>query len=163
MAQFLRVIRQARWFPQPSAALGWLMAGEIQSDALLDLQTRDNALSVYRFDNDIELEIIIVGLASNRENLANLDYISFDEQHLASAGIIFVKTDGDTPCSQANMLHYDLRELTVHKVAMLAQVISGSPFERIREKDIKNKIINAMESGLLDRSLIKDSLLQKLT
>ncbi len=81
----MRVVRQARWYKYPE--LDWLPDGGLQADALGDLQTSGNALSVYRVENETDRERVIVALAANRDNLANLDYAIFDDAGLASIGI----------------------------------------------------------------------------
>ncbi len=47
MPLFLRKIRKAKWYKINGAA--WLPAGEFQADALSDLGTKDNTLSVWGF------------------------------------------------------------------------------------------------------------------
>ena len=53
--------------------------GDIQSDALLDLRTQDNALSVFRVDEGAGIGRIVTALAATRENLSHLDYVVFDD------------------------------------------------------------------------------------
>ena len=120
-------------------------------------------MSLYRIDDEDEFESVVVGLASSRDNFANLDYAILDESAIHSAAITLVKTDGNTPCDKANMLHYDLQELTVDKVVNLAQSISEGYLDRIPKKEIENRVRKAMESGLLDLSRVNVSMRQKLT
>lgn len=157
MAWLLRVMKQSRWI-----MLDWMPAGAIQSDALLDLRTADNMLSTFRFRNNDEFESIVVGLASNRNKIENLDYVILDESEIHSAGIIPVQINGNTPCDGANLLHCDLQELTVEKVVKLAEIISEKRITRIPRKTIENKIRNAIASGLLDSSKIQKSLHEEL-
>lgn len=161
MARLLRMIRQSRWLMQPGL-LGWLPQGAMQSDVLLDLQTVGNKMSVYRVDDDDEFESVVVGLASSRDNFDNLDYAVLDESTIHSATIKLVQTNGNTPCNKANMLHYDLQELTVDKVVKLAQSISAVTPKRMPKKVIESKVRKAMGSGLLDTARLRDSLYQKL-
>ena len=81
----MRVVRQARWYKYPE--LDWLPDGGLQGDALGDLQTGGNDLSVYRVENETGRERVIVALAANLDNLANLDYAIFDDAGLASIGV----------------------------------------------------------------------------
>ena len=48
--------RQGRWLD-----LEWLPKGELQSDALLDLKTEDNKLSVYKVDGVEDTERVVIG------------------------------------------------------------------------------------------------------
>lgn len=120
-------------------------------------------MSLYRVDDEDEFESVVIGLASSRDNFANLDYALLDESAIHSAAITLVKTAGNTPCDKANMLHYDLQELTVDKVVELAQSISVGYMDRMPKKEVENRLRKAMESGLLDPSRVNDSMRKKLT
>lgn len=160
MASFLRMTRQARWLKYPE--LPWLSQGELQSDALLDLQTRGNRLSLYRVDTDEETEEVVVALAATRQNLANLDYAVFDQSQLADKRISIRQEDGDTPHLQVNRRHYDISELSVGKLAILAQIIANGTHCRVPKKTIKLRLRNAVRAGDLDRERMNCQLLNKL-
>ena len=113
----MRVVRQPRWHKNPE--LDWLPDGDLQADALGELQTGGNALSVYRVENETGRERVIVALAANRDNLANLDYAIFDDAGLASIGVAINQPDGQTPDLGVNRLHYDLANLTAGRLVQL--------------------------------------------
>ena len=142
--------------------MGWLTQGEIQSDALGDLQTKENRLSVYRVESDEEAEQVVVALAANRDSLANLDYAVLDHEQLIETQLSICQQDGETPDSQVNKLHYDITNLTVGKLAQLAQVISTSNHVRVPRKQLKEALKRAVDAGKLDRTQVKPRLLTKL-
>ncbi len=153
MAYFLRVVRQARWYKYPE--LDWLPDGGLQADALGDLQTTGNELSVYRVENEMDRDRVIVALAANRDNLANLDYAVFDDAGLVSIGVAISQQDGQTPDLAVNRLHYNLVNLTAENLVQIAQAISSGEHVRISRKDIELKLRRSIESGELDRGRIK--------
>ena len=112
----MRTTRQARWLKYPD--LEWLSQDDIQSDALLDLRTEDNKLSVYKVENEADTERVIIALAATRENLSNLDYAVFEDSTLASTDITISQQNGETPDAEVNKLHYDLTNLTVRKLVL---------------------------------------------
>ena len=71
MARFLRMVRQGRW-ARPTSILG--RYGGHQADALRDLETNGNVLSVYLADTQQMIDQVVAALIANRENIANLDY-----------------------------------------------------------------------------------------
>jgi hypothetical protein len=50
MALFLRKVRQSRWFNEPAAA--FLEVGDVPADPFVDLQTKENLLSVWEVEED---------------------------------------------------------------------------------------------------------------
>ena len=160
MASFLRVIRQARWLKHPDWE--WLSPCGIQSDALGDLQTRNNRLSVYRVESDEETEQVVVALAANRDNLANLDYALFDHSQLTETQFAICQEDGETPDLRVNKWHYDIRNLTVSKLVELASVVSSGCHVRVSKKEIEKLLRLAIRAGNLDKSRVNRGLLAKI-
>jgi hypothetical protein len=69
----LRKIRKAKWYKHQKVA--WLKAGELQADAIGDLYTENNALSMWLVTDDkSNLQRVAAALAANCEYLGNLDY-----------------------------------------------------------------------------------------
>ena len=153
----MRVTRQARWF-----YLEWLAKGEVQGDALLDLKTTQNKLSVYEVGNGSEEDRIIVALAANREFTDNLDYAIFDGTVLAAINVSITKQDGKTPDRLVDKLHYDLTNLTARKLALLAHAVSLGRHDRKGKKEIEQRIREGISTGILDRTKVKAKLLQRL-
>ena len=84
MPRFLRTIRQSRWqapkWPHPGS-------DAVKADALADLQTVNNLLSVYMVESIRDIHRITVALAATRDNLQNVDYVVFDDTGLQDIGI----------------------------------------------------------------------------
>jgi hypothetical protein len=159
MALLLRVVTNPKW-KKPD----WMEADEIPADALTDLRSVNNKLSVWSVEPDqSDLDSALIAVASSREHLDKLDYALFDEQVLPALAIEYVKSEGDSPYLAAKSTkHRDLIRLTVRKVARLAEEMM--PLERVRvsEKEIKLKLLEALRGGMLDRARIKQKLLADL-
>lgn len=152
--------RQARWLKHPD--LDWLSQDEIQGDAMLDLQTEDNKLSVYRVQSDEEAERVVLALAANRLNLANLDYALFEDTILIPLDIALVQQAGQTPDDGVNELHYNLTNLTVDRLAKLAVLVSAGQHTRVPRKNIRTRLHQAIRAGTLDRDKLNPDLLGKV-
>jgi hypothetical protein len=159
MAFLLRVVTKPKWVTRP-----WIIGGEIPADALHDLRSTDNKLSVWSVESNCSnLQIALAALAANRKGLDKLDYTLIDEGILATIPIKYSRTNGGTPHMVANAtMHCDLIDLTVSKVANLAHQMM--PLERVRvpERNVKLLLADALTKGELDRELIDQKLLNEL-
>ena len=160
MANFLRMIRQGRWLKHP--AWDWLGKDDIHSDALIDLQTTGNALSVFKVESDDDINRIVVALAANRTEVKNLDYVVFDDVALVSSDISFAQKEGDTPDDAVNQLHHDVYNLTAFKLAKIAQAVSLCEMQRVPQKTLKTQLQQGVAGHQLDPQKMNERLLSKI-
>lgn len=143
--------------------MDWLVSSEVQSDALLDLQTKGNALSVYKVDDEQEIDRAVIALAANRDHIANLDYAIFDDSLLKAYDIALVQVDGETPDSVVNKMHFDAIRLTASKLSRMAWVISLGERRRVNERTVENRIREAINYRWLDLSKMKEGVVKKVS
>ncbi len=150
MPLFLRKIRKSKWYKNDSVP--WIGKEEIQADALGDLVTSSNTLSVWLVEDDkSNLEQVIVALASSCDNVSNFDYVLLNVDLLLNVDIKIEPKEGLTPYSRANQWHRDLVELTTNKLFKLAEAIFAcSDKNRIAEKKVLNLIKDAVQNGQID-------------
>ena len=164
MGYILRKIRRAKWLNHAGAS--WLKTDEIQADALFDLKTTSNILSVWYVEQDqSNLNSIIAALATSRtDRISNFDYVLIDEKYLDELGIQKVKKDGDTPNSKANRLwHIDFVELTARTIYLFAQVISRrGQLNRLHQKEVLERVRNEIYAGNLEFNKMKEELQNKI-
>ena len=160
MADFLRAIKRARWIRDPSWT--WLGANEVHAGAIFDLETEDNALSVYKVQGKADITRVVDALAANREFVSSIDYVVFDDASLIASGITFSFSPGETPDSYVNQMHYDIINLTASQLAEVALAVWLGGRDRILEKKIKDRLKQALANQSLDRQKMKDKLLAKL-
>ena len=158
----LRKITKPKWYDLP-----WLPAGDVPADALVDLRTQKNELSVWRVEpGEGNLNAVIAALASNKtDRLDNLDYVLIDEEVVTNLGIQYVKTDGDSPHSDANSRwHCDLVELTGAKVLGLAREMKRRQAEhkRVQHTAVRDILKAALQAGALQRASVNEGLLAAL-
>jgi hypothetical protein len=158
MALLLRNLTSPKW-----SAPEWMPSGDVPADALSDLRSSNNALSVWSVALDqADLDLALAALASNRDRLDKLDYTLLDDSILVPLSIKCVDSEANTPYVSANAAHRDLIELTVKKVARLAEEMMPLPRVRVPEKRVKQLLVEALEKGALDRALMKPDLLNEL-
>lgn len=146
----LRQIRKAKWYRHSNVL--WLVEGELQADALADLKTSNNTLSVWLIHDDgSNLEQVVTALAATRQNTANLDYALLDLAWVSQLDIRSNPVAGDTPDPGVNGWHLDLVELSAKKLLRLAEtILEQATIERISEKALVRLIREAVNSGRID-------------
>ena len=156
MPLWLRKISKSRWYgheAHPWLPNGSLEADAIQADAMSDLKTENNALSVWRINDDrTNLEQIIIALAAKLSKPTHLDYALFDQQFLVNNEFKIEQVPGETPCAAANSCHFHLTELSVHKLTEVAELIKGkAERNRCTKKETLALIKRAIDSGDISR------------
>jgi hypothetical protein len=159
MALLFRIVTNPKW-----VAPGWMATGEVPADALTDLRSENNELSVWSVEQDrSNVDTALAAAAGARKKLDKIDYTLIDEGILPGIRIKCVKSEGQTPHTTANTsMHHDLTELTVRKISDLAHAMM--PLERMRlsEKKVKRLLQDALQGGALDRARIDPKLLTEL-
>ncbi len=163
MAQYLRVVRKARWLTHPEIL--WLPENTNQADALLDLKPDSNRLSLWLVDdNGGTLERVASAIASKRDDLVVLDYALIDTPHVDEIGVASEKSRGATLDEEANaQWHRDLIELTVASVCELAEAIRGKgKVDRIPWKKLGAWLNECIAEGQIDPERLSPKVREKL-
>ena len=160
MGRYLRQIRRGRWLRYPEVP--WLSPDGIQADALLDVGTLENKLSIYEVEGEHDVERVANALAANRKYATNLDYIVFLDNELVKSNVSIENERGETPDELANSLHRDLKELTIDDIGSVTKAMFAGELVRIYEKDIIKRLSIALHSEEIDRDKMKPELLAKV-
>lgn len=158
----LRKIRKPKWYKNPE--IEWLKEGELQADALGDLGTKNNILSMYEIQEDrSNLESVVTALAVNCDSIANFDYALLNCKYVSNLGIEVQSTKGGTPDKTVNSSHYDLIELTAPRLMKLAETIQTSAERgRVREKTVLKLIVATVQQGTINLGDLKCPLKKKI-
>lgn len=163
MPLMLRKIRKAKWYKNDGVP--WLQEGEIQGDALGDLITKSNELSIWVIDDDrSNLDRVVAALGAMGNNVDVVEYALMDFEAVGDMGIVVKDVSGATGDSEANKRwHKNLSELTADKLLALARTIDREA-ERTRATDrqVARLVRSAIESGSLDRRAIQVPVLEKM-
>ena len=151
--RFLRIIRHGKWQKRPEP--DWPKDIGLPSDAFGDIQTSKCRLSVYAVTDMIGGQRVAMAMAATREWVSSIDYAIFEDSKLESLGISVQHTPGDTPDNAVNGMHYDLGNLTVRRLAQLAEIVAVGEIRRITESNIKTLLIDEISAGLVDVTRIK--------
>ena len=141
MPYFLRAINRENW-PEPE---DHATAHDLDADALNDLKTQDNTMSVWYAEDDVELRKAIVAYLASMDKwveLEEVDFIVIDAKDIEDAGIKLIKTPNFTYIQDYQELHRDLTELKYDSIEQIA--------------DIVIKSINKEQDKIVDRGMIRE-------
>lgn len=163
MASLLRKVRRARWV---KTEYPWLTSSEFQADALDDLKTDKNILSLWfvkDIDDTVVLNRIIAALGANGDNLAVVDFVLIDEEKFIDLSLHLEEVAGDTKDQIVNNLHRDLVDLSGRNLFALAQLINDeNNVKRVPKSDVARCIKASIASGFINSTEVNESILKKL-
>ena len=159
---FLRKIRKAKWYRSPDVA--WLPAGELQADAMGDLQTSYNSLSVWKVEEDkSDLEDILTAVASTQDHLSHVDYVLISDKALDKLWIKRKYVLGGSHYPDMNNRHVDLTELTASQLYDLAKsILTVGEKIRVPEKTVGKLLAAAAKTGVIKMTDLRKSLADKI-
>lgn len=162
MPLLVRKINKAKWFQTDLEN-----TFDVTADAITNcLRTTKNTLSVWKIENEEDLENAILALVANQDHLDTIDIVILEESTLIKYDLSIIATPGDTPIDHLINTHRDIAELTYDKLGNVKDHI----VERIRKEKVKRytvgslkKILRkAIEDGHLKKSDLKESIQKKL-
>lgn len=156
MATCLRKIERKREWEDPRNEEPWLKMDDLRADALRDLETDSNSLSVYEISDEVPVQRIIAALAATRDRLVKVDFILFDSTILNDLNIAHEKVPGNTPDAAVNSCHVDLVQLTAHKLSEFgARIRAGGGATRRLPKEVGRLLKESIDQGFIDRISLK--------
>ena len=155
MAYLLRKIRKNRWYK--TEELTWLPEDELQADALDDLRTKSNELSVFHVNQDISnLNRVVAALAISFDDPSNFDFALLNEETMSEMGIKWKKSPGALSDKEVNDWHNDLYELSDSRLLELARTIKAKAIiDRRDYMEVLNIVATSLANGHIDRSNIR--------
>ncbi len=167
MATVLRKLdRKQLWNKKPEGDMAsWLQEGELPADALQDIKTDSNRLSVFLIDDGspATLERVIGALAVKRQYLAKFDYVLFNSALLAELGIEWEATPGDTLDVAVNACHRDLVKLTATKLADFGtSLVRKGNVERKSDREAGRCINDSIQAKFIDVAKVPTQIVQQM-
>lgn len=165
---FRKIDYKAFWNKTPvDDEQGWFGDGQLRADALVDLRTTTNRLSIYFLDQDppVSLDRIIGAVAANRGGsfISKIDYVLFDTGILADLAIEIDAQPGTTLDNAVNACHCDLVHLTAGKLSALgARMQWTGRIVRIQDRQVGRLINQSLDVGFIDKAKLAPELVTKL-
>lgn len=148
MQYVLRMISRRRWLRHPDVEIA---PGAIQADALTDLRSTDNKLSVWLVDGEPrELTRLLAALGSAKDKADKIDYALVPLSAVTDAGIQVVDVPGNTPDAVVNASHRNLEQLTIDQTLDLARLIASVGNSRKTLNEVKGIVAASLRDGNLN-------------
>ncbi len=164
MPYILRKIKRSLWLNENC---DWLLEDNAQADALKDLQTNDNILSLWEVDNEQQnLGRIIAALASNCDNISAFDYILIEKSQLEESGIQINKNIEEAKTLDLelnNQCHYHAIRLSASKIATVANIMKKGYMDRYPVNRVTELIKQSINNNLIDYHKLSQSVQEKIT
>lgn len=163
MPFLVRKISRGKW-PEEICTID-----NIQGDAIADLKTSGNTLSLWMINSTEELDLAVLALAtaSEKERIETINIVYIDEKILIeNSFVIDDKVSGDTAMTKLENTHRDLCKITYGSLGILSKII----IEEIKNEHVKiytrstlQKLLNvAYKEGRIDKTKCKDKLLSEI-
>jgi hypothetical protein len=124
----IRKIDKAKWLN------GDIPKEPPSADAITnDLKTTKNTLSVWRINDETELEEAVLAIVSGQDHLETIDVVMLDDDFFVKCNISTETTNGNTPVIDLVDTHRDLLSLDYWTIGMVAEHI----IENIKKDKLK--------------------------
>lgn len=156
---FRKLIKKRHWDLQ-----AWLSSGDAPADALSDLQTTENKLSIFLVEETkASLDRVVAASALNRDYLDVLDLALVTKGVLSKLHIDVSRSSGRTPDAGVNGWHRDLVDLSASKLAKLAGAIrQDGEIKRYTLRDVRKAIEASFQAGFVNSSKLNDKMIAQL-
>ena len=154
---YYRAISQNKW-------LTVISEDNYSGDSITgDLRTHGNTLSVWKLDevNEKLVDYYCIMTAINRDSLAKVDYVIFDDNDFDAIGVKLNQVDGICDAFTDENIkknHYDLIQIGYNQLGKIAKLIhdkvKSGKIATITKKDMKDKINNC---PFVDKSKLPDN------
>lgn len=145
MTLLLRKVQHKRWYAATTT-----LDNPLPADPLADLNTKDNALSLWEiFDDRSNLTQVVTAMAATMQYVSNVDIVLFDKRLVSRLGLQIDMTQGRTPYAPAVAYHRDIVRLTAQALLNLAETLRREgDFVEFTEKQVARLLAQAIASGL---------------
>jgi len=166
MAKLLRKVQyKPNWDPEGEFSK-YLPNGLAPADALWDLKTKGNALSLWQIDDqESNLERVLAAMVSTADHLQTIDYLVIDMQHVVELRLSIIQSAGDTYDAKVNdNWHFDLTKLSATDLAKLANtMLSHGKTDRRNDRALALLLKGSVEKGYVDHAKLKPNVQNRIS
>lgn len=163
MAFLVRKIARAKW-PEELCEID-----SLEGDAIADLRTTKNTLSLWYIDEEKDLEIAALALAasSKSEKIDSFSVVWIPIDKLLERGFSIVSTEGDTIVKDLTDKHRDLNCITYGKLGdtadlILHELICEKHYKKYTKAQVKKFLVDAYSAERICKEKCHPSLLTEI-
>lgn len=160
MAFLVRKISRGKWPNEP------VQKEEIEADAISDIRTTKNTLSLWRVESEAEIESAVLALSasSKSEQIETIDIVWIPESVFDNYGIeISEETPGDTVVEDLANNHRDLIHITYKTLGDIAEIITKEILDQAHYKKVtKSKVKELLINAYKDKRILEEKCTPKM-
>lgn len=164
VAILVRKIARAKW-PEEICSINML-----SGDAISDLRTTNNTISLWRVDSEAELLTAMLALAASSKSskIENVSLVWFPEEALLDRNIqLDTDSPGDTIVSDLAQFHRDACKITYKSLGDLAvlimtELIQEKHYKRFGRAEVKQALVNAYKDHRIAEEKCMPVLLEEI-
>lgn len=160
MTQLVRVLWDKAWFEPINPELP-IELSNTRGDAAANFCSEDCRLSFFRVPSEAgALERIATAVATLRAGLDDVDYCVVDKLDVEELGCTLDDSvAGSTLFDDVNRLHVDVCDLNLPRLnALIFLAVSTAQTGRIRGRQVRSRLVEAIKTGTIDPSRLKPGL-----
>jgi len=147
MKYYVRKITLSK-FPKPPATS--YDVSLIKADAVADIRTFKDKLSIWKIESnsqeEIDKAVLALVTSSKQERFDDFDIVIFSEDDITAKGLSLESEDGDTAVSELRETHQNFTGLTYQSLSCILTIISDITIKgqqiRIRKRQVETLIKN---------------------
>lgn len=164
LAILVRKISRAKW-PEEICPINILCG-----DAISDLRTSDNTISLWRVDSEADLSTAMLALAASSKSskIENVSLVWFAEETLLGKNIqLDTDSPGDTIVSDLVQYHRDACKITYQSLGDLASIIMtelivNKHYKRFGRAEVKRALATAYKNDRIAKEKCMPDLLDEI-
>ncbi len=164
MSYYIRKITRAKW---PEVDLEQIKPENISADAITGcIRTTSNKLSLWKVENTDDNLNNILPLITGFDKPNRCEFVYISEKLIKDANIDLQQSseDANTIFENLNDTHYNAVVNDYKGLGVFAEIVVKSlgRYVRISEREVKDRLIQLIETGTINKKDLKDSMLMKL-
>ena len=138
---------------------------DIPADTVVaELETDNNCLSVWKIENEEDLEDAFIALGSNCEHFCTLSAVSINQEDLVNISIS--EEEGVSPTVGINEKHRNMCNLSFYSLGTVIESIllgiNNGKYIRKTKAVMKKLLLDAYKKNKLDMTLVSSSLKEEI-
>ena len=140
--------RHTTWTSPPD----WLGADDVVGDALNDLATRGNMISMYELSGGVDENRIAAALTARRTTTVYfVDYALIEREVLEGLGLDLRTTNGTTADVGVNGCHVDIMNISARAVFGLVEALrAAAKFDFVGPNELATALAGSVSGGFID-------------
>ena len=156
MPQYVRKVDIRKWLPDRDISLDWLDTDDVEADAVSDLRTRDNTLSIFEIENETMAKRAIATVSAGSTSHNYIGYIMFDDDFLNRLTIEIDDEKGHTNDTEVDLWHRNIINLSGKKLVQLGIALKQQDnFQFLLPDELIDILCHSIQQGFLKRKNIK--------